>query len=96
VGQKEKDIISFEMTIKFYYKNCEVTFKRLNNVLDISIINITSNGFIAEINKTFICGKNYKNFLEYLDTMIDLIEEIYQEIKGKEGNFNNNTFISNN
>ena len=96
MGQKEEDVISFEMIIKFYYKDCEVILKKLNNILDISVINITPNGFIAEINKTFICGKNYKHFLEYLDTVIDFVEEIYQEIKRKESNFNNNTFISNN
>lgn len=77
------DIISFEMTVKFYYKNCEVILKRLNNVLDLSIINITNSGYINEKNKTFICGKNYKCFLEYLDTIIDIVEEMYQEIKKK-------------
>ena len=41
---KKKDIISFEMVTTFYYKNCEVTLKKYNNITTIKIVGLSDMG----------------------------------------------------
>ena len=54
MGVNVDDIVSFEMTCKFGYKNCEVTVKKINDVVDVRIICISEKGYILEKHKTFI------------------------------------------
>jgi len=81
VGVLVDDIISFEMTCKFSYKNCEVTVKRYGKVLDLTILNISSKGYIIEKNSTFICEPpGYEHLINYLNENISYVEEIYSEV----------------
>jgi len=96
VGQKitNRDIISFEMTVKFNYKRCDVALKRNNDIYDINVTLINKSGYILEKNETFIGTRNYRYLPEYLNDVLVNIENVYKELKIIESNFNNNlTFM---
>ena len=78
MGVNKNDIISFEMTCKFSYKNCDMTVKRHNNILVLTTISISGKGYIIEKNNNFIVDSNYYDILKYLNKNIAYIEEIYQ------------------
>ena len=92
MGQKitNRDIISFEMTVKFNYKRCDVVIKRNNDIYDINIALINEYGYILEKNVTFIGTRNYRYLPEYLNDELANIEEVYKELKIIESNFDNN------
>jgi len=92
VGVDEDDIISFKMTCKFSYKNCEVTVKRFGKILDLTILNISNKGYIIEKNSTFICELGYNHLINYLNENIGYIEEIHSEIM-KKGFLNDNKIM---
>ena len=80
MGVLENDIISFNMTCKLTYKNCEVTVKRFGKVLDLTILNISNKGYIIEKNSTFICELGYNHLLNYLNENVGYIVEIYEKL----------------
>ena len=80
MGVNENDIISFEMTCKFNYKNCEVTVKRFGKILDLTIVNISNKGYFIKINKTFICDSEMSNLLNYLNDSLHYIDDIYDNL----------------
>ena len=82
LGQKIKidDIISFEMTIRLNYKNCEVTVKRFGKILDLTIVNISNKGYFIKRNKTFICDSTVKDLLHYLNGSLHYIDDIYDNL----------------
>jgi len=92
VGQKitNNNIISFEMTVKFNYKRCDVVLKRNNDIYDINIILINKSGYILEKDKTFIGTRNYRYLPQYLNDELANIERVYKELKIIESNFDNN------
>jgi len=92
VGQKitNKDIISFEMTVKFNYKRCDVALKRNNDIYDINVTLINESGYILEKNETFIGTRNYRYLPQYLNDELANIERVYKELKIIESNFDNN------
>jgi len=92
VGQKitNKDIISFEMIVKFNYKRCDVALKRNNDIYDINMILINKSGYILERNETFIGTRNYSYLVEYLNDELANIEKVYTELKKIESNFDSN------
>lgn len=85
-----KDIISFEMIVKFNYKRCDVALKRNNDIYDINMMLINKSGYILEKNETFIGTRNYRYLHEYLNDELANIEKVYKELKIIESNFNNN------
>ena len=92
MGQKitNKDIISFEMTVKFNYKRCDVALKRNNDIYDINVTLINKSGYILEKNTTFIGTRNYRYLPEYLNDELANIEGVYRGLKKIESNLNNN------
>ena len=91
---KEKDIISFEMVTIFYYKNCEVTLRKYNDITVIKIVGISDLGnllidsqpFIEKIDKgeiaNCLCKSEIKN-----------IKKVYEAILNKEYGNNNNFYF---
>jgi len=75
VGQykiNNNNIISFEMTVKLQYKNCEMTLKKTDQVNIIGAIDITEKGYIVEFSETFLEKKKaYPNLLNFLNNVID-------------------------
>ena len=80
MGVNEDDIISFEMTVKLNYKNCEVTVKRFGKILDLTIVNISNKGYFINRNKTFICDSSVNDLLNYLNDNIHYIDDIYDNL----------------
>ena len=79
------NIISFEMIVKLHYKNCEMTFKKIDQVYKINAIDITEKGYIVEFSETFLTKKKvYPNLLNYLNNVVDQdISMVYQKLKSK-------------
>ena len=80
MGVNENDIISFEMTIRLNYKNCEVTVKRFGKIFDLTIVNISNKGYFIKRNKTFICGSRVNYLLNYLNDSRHYIDDIYDKL----------------
>jgi len=89
VGQKyeivNNNIISFEMIVKLQYKNCEMTFKKTDQIYKIDVVDITEKGYIVEFSETFLAKKKaYPNLLNFLNNVVDLdLNIVYQKLKVK-------------
>ena len=81
MGQEIKidDIISFEMTVRLNFKNCEVTVKRFGQILDIHVSNFSDKGYFTEKSDDFICHSEYVDLLNYLHNNIQYIEGVYKK-----------------
>ena len=79
------NIISFEMNVKLNYKNCEMTFKKINQVYIIDAIDITEKGYIVEFSETFLAKKKtYPDLLNFLNNVVDRdLNMVYQKLKMK-------------
>ena len=79
------NIISFEMTVKLQYKDCEMTFKKTDQVYKIDVVDITEKGYIVEFSETFLAKKKtYPNLLNFLNNVVDLdLNVVYQKLKMK-------------
>jgi len=89
VGQKYKftdnNIIAFEMTVKLRYKDCEMTFKKTDQVYKIDAIDISEKGYIVEFSETFLATKKvYPNLLNFLNNVVDLdFDIVYKKLQNK-------------
>ena len=89
MGQKYEivtnNIISFEMTVKLQYKDCQMTFKKTDQVYKIDAVDITEKGYIVEFSETFLAKKKiYPNLLNYLNNVVDQdLNMVYQKLKNK-------------
>ena len=90
MGIEEKDLISFEMSIVFFYKDCEVTLKKINQIYIIKITGISNFGNLLSASRAFKKKVNRKTVIEYLEGELENIEEVYQDVIGKEFGMNNN------
>ena len=89
MGQKYKftdnNIIAFEMTVKLRYKDCEITFKKTDQVHKIDAIDISKKGYIVEFSETFLAKKKtYPDLLNFLNNVVDQdLNIVYQKLKMK-------------
>lgn len=89
MGQKyiitDNNIISFEMTVKLRYKDCEMTFKKTDQVYKIDAIDISEKGYIVEFSETFLAKKKeYPNLLNFLNNVVDQdLNMVDQKLKMK-------------
>jgi hypothetical protein len=89
VGQKyiitDNNIISFEMTVKLRYKDCEMTFKKTDQVHKIDAIDISEKGYIVEFSETFLAKKKENpNLLNFLNNVVDQdLDMVDQKLKMK-------------
>ena len=90
MGIEEKDLINFEMGIVFFYKDCEVTLKKVNQIYIIKITGISNFGNLLSASRAFKKKVNRKTVIEYLEGELENIEEVYQDVIGKEFGMNNN------
>jgi hypothetical protein len=91
VGQINKeDIISFEMVTTFYYKNCEVTLRKYNNITIIKMVGLSDMGNLLIDSETFIKELEIGLIIKYIKNEIRNIEKVYKNVVNKEyGNSNN-------
>ena len=82
---ENNNIISFEMIVKLQYENCEMTFKKTDQVYKIDAIDISKKGYIVEFSETFLAKKKvYPNLLNFLNNVVDLdLNVVYQKLKVK-------------
>ena len=79
------DIISCEMVIVFYYKKCQVTLRKYNNVTILKIVGVSnmenllidSQSFLEKFKKKELAKYLCKNDLKY-------IEKVYKSLENKE------------
>ena len=76
MGQKyeitNSNIISFEMIAKLNYKDCEMTFKKIDQVHKVDAIDITEKGYIVEFSETFLVKeKIYPNLIDFLNNVVN-------------------------
>lgn len=89
MGQKYEivtnNIISFEMTVKLQYKNCEMTLKKTDQVYTIDVVDITEKGYIVEFSETFLAKKKtYPNLLNFLNSVVDQdLDIVYKKLQNK-------------
>jgi len=93
VGQYKitnSNIISFEMIVKLSYKDCEITFKKTNQVYIITAIDITKKGYIVEFSETFLAKKKiYPNLLNFLNNVVNEdLNMVYQKLIAKKNFIN--------
>ena len=81
---KTNNIISFEMTVKLQYKNCEMTLKKTDQVYIIDAVDITEKGYIVEFSETFLEKKKaYPNLLNFLNNLDQDLNIVYQKLINK-------------
>jgi len=89
VGQKYEiktnNIISFEMTVKLQYKNCEMTLKRSDQVYIIAAVDITEKGYIVEFSETFLAKKKLcPNLVNLLNNVMDQdLDTVHKKLQNK-------------
>ena len=73
------------MSVKLRYKDCEMTFKKTDQVYKIDAIDITKKGYIVEFSETFLAKKKvYPNLLNFLNNVVDQdLDIVYQKLKNK-------------
>ena len=86
----EEDIISFEMVAAFYYKNCEVTLKKYNNITVIKMVGLSDLGNLLIDSQTFMKKAEIELIIKGLETDIANVEKVYKTLETKEyGNHDN-------
>ena len=94
VGQINKeDIISFEMVTVFYYKNCEVTLKKYNNISVIKMVGVSDMGNLLIDSKTFIKKVEDELIVRCLENEIKNIEKVYETVTNKEYGEHDNFYL---
>ena len=73
------------MNVKLHYKDCEMTFKKTDQIYKIDAIDISKRGYIVEFSETFLAKKKvYPNLLNYLNNVVDQdLNIVYQKLKNK-------------
>ena len=89
MGIEEKDLINFEIGITFYYKDCEVTLKKVNQIYIIKITGISNFGSLLSASRVFKKRVNRKTVIKYLKGELENIEKVYKDVLNKEFGMNN-------
>ena len=87
---EEKDLIHFEMSIVFFYKDCEVTLKKVNQIYLIKITGISNFGNLLSASKAFKKKVNRKIVINYLKGELENIEKVYKDVLNKEFGMDDN------
>ena len=93
MGIEEKDLISFEMSIVFFYKDCEVTLKKVNQIYIIKITGISDFGNLLSASRVFRKKVNRKMVIDYLKREIKNIHDVYESVLNKEFGMNNHLSV---
>ena len=81
----DSNIISFEMNVKLYYKNCEMTLKRSDQIYIIAAVAITEKGYIVEFSETFLANEKLcPNLVNLLNNVMDKdLETVHKKLQNK-------------
>lgn len=94
MGQiKEGDIISFEMVTIFYYRGCEVTLRKYNDVSVVKMVGLSDIGNLLIDSQTFIKKVEHELIVKHLKNEMENIEKVYTNVANKEYGSNDNYYI---
>ena len=79
-----KDLIHFEMTIVFFYKDCEVTLKRVDQISIMKITGISDFGNLLSASRVYRKKVNRKVVIKYLESEMENVKKVYQSVLNKE------------
>lgn len=90
----KEDIISFEMVIVFYYKGCEVTLKKYNNITIIKMVGLSDLGNLLIDSQTFLRKVKKEELVRCIGkNEMRNIEKVYKTVVNKEYGNHNNFFL---
>lgn len=84
VGIKKEDIISIETTMLFYYKGCEVSLKKSNQIYEIKVTGVSDFGNIIVASRVFRKKVDRESVIDYLNGEMKNIERVYNSVLDKE------------
>lgn len=85
MGQiNEVNIISSEIVIVFYYKDCEATLKKSDDITNIKIVGLSDMGNLLIDSQTFIKKIENKLIVKLLKNEEEGIEKVYKNVIDKE------------
>ena len=90
---KKEDIISFEMVAVFYYKGCEVTLKKSNNITTIKIVGLSDMGNLLIDSQTFIKKVEDELIIKYIKNEIKNIKKVHKSVINKEYSNSDNFYF---
>ena len=90
---KKEDIISFEMVATFYYKSCEVTLKKSNQITTIKIVGLSDIGNLLIDSKKFIKKVEDELIIKFFKNEIKNIEKVYKSVANKEHSDHDNFYF---
>ena len=85
---ERKDIMHVYSVIKFFYRECDVTITRLNNMVDVGITKIHKEGYIIQKHGEKLIESNYEHLLNFLNEQDELLEKTYKKILMREEHIN--------
>lgn len=73
------------MSVKLQYKDCEMTFKRIDQVCKIDAVAITEKGYIVEFSETFLSKEKLcPNLVNFLNNVVNRdLNMVYQKLIAK-------------
>jgi len=85
VGVKVKDVISLEMICKFYFKKCEVTVRKIDNIVDVRMMGVSEGGYILNNHKAFIIDtiEIERGILIFIEAKMGYVEKMYDDLIDK-------------
>jgi len=89
----KEDIISFEMVIVFYYKGCEVTLKKYNNITTVKMVGLSDLGNLLIDSQTFLKKSGYELIIQDIKNEIRNVEKVYKTVINKEYGNNDKFFF---
>ena len=85
---ERKDIMHVYSVIKFFYRECDVTVTRLNNMVDIGVTKIHKEGYIVQKHSEKLIKSNYEHLLAFLNEQNTLLEKTHKKVLMKEEHIN--------
>lgn len=73
------------MMVKLYYKDCEMTLKRSDQVYVIAAVAITEKGYIVEFSETFLASEKLcPNLVNLLNNVMNKdLDTVYKKLQNK-------------
>ena len=72
------------MSVKLQYKDCEMNFKKTDQVYIIAAVDITEKGYIVEFSETFLEKKKaYPDLVNLLNNLDQDLKMVYQKLIAK-------------
>ena len=85
---KRGDVMHVYSVIKFFYRECDVTITRLNNMVDVGVTKIHKEGYIIQKHSEKLIQSNYEHLLNFLNEQNTLLEKTHKKVLMREEHIN--------